>query len=164
MLHMDGSNNGSHRTRGRAVALSPWRTVPPPLRFSMRIGCIPSAIDFRLFSSTAPGFLPGPLSPVSLKRRVHTASFSLRERRIGTDRRPTGAPLRHWRSASAEVVHFSELNAIVPQNVISRRGVEEEIGKNVVHEIRQALHAFGTATRLPCDRFIFGSIELLRFE
>ena len=29
------------------------------------------------------------------------------------------------RSAPAEEVHFSKLNAIVPQDVISRRGVEE---------------------------------------
>jgi hypothetical protein len=32
--------------------------------------------------------LLGPLSPVSLMRRVHSASYSLRERRIGTDKRP----------------------------------------------------------------------------
>jgi glutathione S-transferase len=48
----------------------------------------PSAIDFREFSPTAAGFLLGPLSPVSLMRRVHSASSSHRERRIGTDKRP----------------------------------------------------------------------------
>src|SRR6202011_5582689 len=68
------------------------------------------------------------------------------------------------RSASAEEIHFPELDAVVPQNVVSRRGVEEEIRKNMIHEIRQALHAAGAAARLPGDRFVFGSIELLGFE
>jgi len=62
------------------------------------------------------------------------------------------------------VVHFSERDAIVPQNVISGRGVEEEIRQNVIHEIQQALHVFGAATCFPGDRFVFASIELLRFE
>jgi hypothetical protein len=87
-LRMDGSKNSSRLKRGHPVAPSPWRIVPPPQRFSTRIGCIQSAIDFREFSPTAAGFLLGPLSPVSLMRRVHSASYSLRERRIGTDKRP----------------------------------------------------------------------------
>jgi hypothetical protein len=101
-LRMDGSKNSSRLKRGRPVAPSPWRTVPPPQRFSTRIGCIQSAIDFREFSPTAAGFLLGPLSPVSWMRRVHSASSSLRERRIGTDNglaqarlgRPLGARQR----------------------------------------------------------------------
>lgn len=88
-LRMDGSKNRSLLKRGRPAALSPWPIVPPPQRFFMRIGCIPSAIDFREFSPTAAGFLLGPLLPVSLVRRVHFASSSLRERRIGTDKAPT---------------------------------------------------------------------------
>ena len=76
-LRMDGSKNSSRLKRGRPVAPSPWRIVPPPQRFSTRIGCIQSAIDFREFSPTAAGFLLGPLSPVSLMRRVHSASYSL---------------------------------------------------------------------------------------
>src|ERR1700730_12779688 len=87
-LRIDGSKNSSRLKRGRPVAPSPWRIVPPPQRFSTRIGCIQSAIDFREFSPTAAGFLLDPLSPVSLMRRVHSASSSLRERRIGTDKRP----------------------------------------------------------------------------
>jgi hypothetical protein len=72
---------------GRPAAPSPWRTVLPPQRFSTPIGCIQSAIDFRELSPTVAGFLPGPLSPASWMRRVHSASSSLRERRIGTDKR-----------------------------------------------------------------------------
>jgi glutathione S-transferase len=87
-LRMDGLKNSSRLKRGRPVAPSAWRIVPPLQRFSTRIGCIQSAIDFREFSPTAAGFLLGPLSPASLMRRVHSASSSLRERRIGTDERP----------------------------------------------------------------------------
>src|SRR6202171_738883 len=87
-LRMDGSKNSSHLKCGRPVAPSPWPIVPPPQRFSTRIGCIQSAIDFREFSPTAAGFLLGPLSPASLMRRVHSASSSPRERRIGTDKPP----------------------------------------------------------------------------
>jgi hypothetical protein len=94
MLHMDGSKNSSRLKRGRPVAPSPWRIVPPPQRFSTRIGCIQSAVDFREFSPTAAGFLLGPLSPASLMRRVHSASSSLRERRIGTDQRPAVSSVR----------------------------------------------------------------------
>lgn len=106
-LRMGGSKNSSRLKCGRPVAPSPWRIVPPPQRFSTRIGCIQSAIDFREFSPTAAGFLLDPLSPVSLMRRVHSASSSLRERRIGTDKRPAASsacpprppfPPRHrWR-------------------------------------------------------------------
>src|SRR5437868_6590245 len=43
----------------------------------------------------------------------------------------------------------------------STKGISRQ---NVIHEIRQALHVFGAATRLPSDRFVFASVELLRFE
>jgi len=56
-------------------------------RFSTRIGCIQSAIDFREFLAYRGRVLARALSPASLMRRVHSASSSLRERRIGTDKR-----------------------------------------------------------------------------
>jgi len=54
-LRMDGSKNSSRLKRGRPVAPSPWRIVPPPQRFSTRIGCIQSAIDFRSSRLPRPG-------------------------------------------------------------------------------------------------------------
>src|ERR1700722_14634201 len=96
-LRMDGSKKSSRLKRGRPAATSPWRIVPPPQRFSTRIGCIQSAIDFREFSPTAAGFLPGPRSPASLMRRVRSASSFPRERRIGTDERPAVCPTDLYR-------------------------------------------------------------------
>src|SRR5882757_11131499 len=78
--------------------------------------------------------------------------------------RSAAQAFRNCTSAPAKEVHLAELDAIVPQDVIRSRGVEEEIRQHVVHEIRLALHAFGAAARLPGDRFVFGPIELLRLE
>lgn len=86
MSPMDGSRGRFHTAGGPAATILHSRIAPLRPHFSMRIGCIQSATDSRVFELTALGFSLDHLSYARLMKRDHIASYSLRVLRIETNR------------------------------------------------------------------------------
>src|SRR6202045_5321714 len=81
---MGGSKSKLRHKRGQSAASLRWGIAPLLPRFSTRIGCIRSVIDFQAFAPTALDCLPDHPSPAQLMRRDPTASYSLRALQIAT--------------------------------------------------------------------------------
>jgi len=59
------------------------------------------------------------------------------------------------RARLGEVVLLADLDAIVPEDGVSGGDVKMNVRQQVIHEIRQALHAFRAAARLPGHGLVF---------
>src|SRR5580692_13041952 len=81
---MVGSTNRLRIKHGRPATILRWEIAQPLLRYSMRTGCIQSAIDSQALAPTALDCLLEPPSPARLTRRDPTASYFLRGLRIAT--------------------------------------------------------------------------------
>ena len=108
---MDGSKSKLHNKRGQSAAILRWGIAPLPPHFSIRIGCIQSAIDSQAFAPTALDCLLDRPSPARLMRRDPTASYSRRARQIATSKRFELTLLRFAGSCECSLPsdHFSTL-------------------------------------------------------
>src|SRR5277367_178717 len=85
---MDGWTNMLRIKHGRSAIFLRSETAQLPPRYSMRTGCIQSAINSQAFAPTALDCLLDLRLPARLMRRDPTASYSLRGLLIATNDRP----------------------------------------------------------------------------
>ncbi|CAM2157684.1 hypothetical protein PT2222_430016 [Paraburkholderia tropica] len=77
---------------------------------------------------------------------------------------PADACLRTLALAAAEIVEFADFDAVVTQDVVRGRHVEEEVGQHEREQIAQARELDRARTHLERDGLVFAAVDLFGLE